>query len=105
MKNMRCALSFIKIILYAIPDSLFLQKLLSVTLWFALFTILPIPPLNGSRLFFGSRVTYFFILGWVIGFNVLLRFPVNIFITILIATIFAALTWALNLWKGEAKWV
>ncbi len=96
---------FVKIILYAIPDSLFLQKLLSVTLWFALFTILPIPPLNGSRLFFGSRVTYFFILGWVIGFNVLLRFPVNIFITILIATIFAALTWALNLWKGEAKWV
>ena len=92
---------FVKIVLYAVPNSIFLSKLLSVSLWFALFTILPIPPLNGSRLFFGSRVTYFYILGLIIAFNVLLRLNIGILWTILISALFGGLTWAWSLWKIE----
>jgi Zn-dependent protease len=92
---------FVKIILYVIPGSLFFQKLLSVSLWFALFTILPIPPLNGSRLFFASRVTYFYILGLIVAFNILLRTILGLFWIILISILFGGLTWAWSLWKVE----
>jgi hypothetical protein len=80
---------------------LFLEKLMSVSLWYSLFSFLPIPPLNGSRVFFWSRLAYMFLLGTIIGAVVLLLTPLNIFWTLILSLLLGALIWALQLVKVE----
>ena len=48
------------------------QKAMMINLWIALWDMIPIPPANGSRTFFGSRFIYVFILGSLIGCATLL---------------------------------
>ncbi|MBW2964550.1 hypothetical protein KY363_03750 [Candidatus Woesearchaeota archaeon] len=50
------------------------QKLMMINIWIAIFDMLPIPPYNGSRTFFGSRYVYVFILGTLIGIAALLYY-------------------------------
>ncbi len=52
----------------------FFQKAVSINIWIALFHMLPIPPVNGSRVFFGTRFIYVFLLGCMIGCAALLAF-------------------------------
>ncbi len=40
---------------------------------YAAYNLLPIPPLDGSRIFFQSRMTYAFIFGSVVGYAVLVK--------------------------------
>ena len=93
-----------KILLYISPENLFFYEAMNISLWFALFSMLPIPPLNGLRVFFYSRVVYAFIFGIFIGFSILLRTNLNIFVTILLSLILGVIIWVLNLWKGEPHW-
>lgn len=51
-----------------------IQKLMMINIWIALFDMLPIPPFNGSRTFFGSRYVYVFVLGAMIGCAALLYY-------------------------------
>jgi len=91
-----------KLLLYAFPGSLFLEKGMIVALWFAVFSILPIPPLHGSKLFFWSRGTYATLLGGVIAFNFLLRTDLSIFLTLLFSFLFGIIISILNFWKVES---
>jgi Zn-dependent protease len=93
----------IKLLLYIFPESLFLYKFLVVSLWLAFFSILPIPPLNGSRIFFWSRIAYPMLLGGIIGASILLRTPLSIFWTIVCSLLLGVIFWALNLWKIEGR--
>jgi hypothetical protein len=102
ISNVLLAIIF-KILLNFFPESAFLYKAMIVSLWFAFFTMLPIPPLNGSRVFFWSRITYPVVMGGIIGANVLLRTPLNIFLTILISFIFGMILWFINLRKVEGR--
>ncbi|MGB9749078.1 MAG: site-2 protease family protein [Candidatus Woesearchaeota archaeon] len=43
-----------------------------VNIYFAIFNMLPIPPLDGSKIFFASRAFYFFSLGFIAGASLLL---------------------------------
>ncbi|MBW2972560.1 hypothetical protein KY359_05990 [Candidatus Woesearchaeota archaeon] len=43
------------------------HKAMMISIWIALFDMIPIPPFNGSRTFFGSRFIYVFVLGALIG--------------------------------------
>ncbi|MBU2560718.1 MAG: hypothetical protein KKD17_00310 [Nanoarchaeota archaeon] len=43
------------------------EKAMIINIWIALFDMVPIPPFNGSRTFFGSRYVYVFVLGALIG--------------------------------------
>ena len=52
----------------------FFEKAMLVNIWIALFHMLPIPPANGSRVFFGTRFIYVFLLGSMIGCAALLAF-------------------------------
>jgi hypothetical protein len=47
-------------------------------MWIALYDMLPIPPFNGSRTFFGSRFVYMFVVGALIGCAVLLTYTSGI---------------------------
>lgn len=50
------------------------EKAMMISIWIALFDMVPIPPFNGSRTFFGSRYVYIFVLGSVIGCAVMLSY-------------------------------
>jgi Zn-dependent protease len=50
------------------------EKAMMINIWIALFDMLPIPPFNGSRTFYGSRFIYVFVLGSMIGCAALLAF-------------------------------
>jgi Zn-dependent protease len=90
-----------KILLYIFPESQFFYKAMVVALWFALFTLLPIPPLVGSHMFFWSRLVYVFYLGIVVGINIFLRLDLNIFIILLLSLVVGLIFWGLMLWKVE----
>ncbi|MBW2972553.1 hypothetical protein KY359_05955 [Candidatus Woesearchaeota archaeon] len=58
------------VILKALATATGLQvfhKAMIVFIWISLFDMVPIPPFNGSRTFFGSRYIYVFVLGSLIG--------------------------------------
>ncbi|TKJ17471.1 hypothetical protein CEE44_02970 [Candidatus Woesearchaeota archaeon B3_Woes] len=93
---------FFKILLVVFPGSLFFYKGMVVSLWFAFFSILPIPPLNGSRLFFYSRATYAFVFGSILGATFLIISNLNIFLIILLSLVVGVIIWVLHLWKVEA---
>ena len=50
-----------------------LHKLMMINIWIALFSMLPIPPLDGSKLFFGARYIYVFSLASFLACALLLR--------------------------------
>lgn len=52
----------------------FLHKAMMINIWIALFDMVPIPPFNGSRTFFGSRYVYVFVLGALVGCAVMLAY-------------------------------
>jgi len=81
----------------------FLEKILSVSVWYSLFSFLPIPPLNGSRVFFWSRLTYMFVLGFIIGAVILLLTPLNIFWTIILSLVVGVIVWLVQLVKIEVS--
>jgi len=91
-----------KVLLYIFPTSTFFYKAMIVCLWFAFFSILPIPPLIGSRIFIWSRPWFFFIFGIVVGFNFILRLNISIFWIIVWSLIVGAVVWALGVWKVES---
>ncbi|MDP7115781.1 MAG: hypothetical protein QF915_01870 [Candidatus Woesearchaeota archaeon] len=57
--------------LFFASTNLFLQKLFIFNLAFALWSLVPIPPLDGSRVFFHSRLTFSFIFGCILGYTIL----------------------------------
>jgi Zn-dependent protease len=61
----------------------FFTKAVSINLWLALFSMIPIPPFDGSKTFFGSRYIYMFALGAIAGIAVLLKFVSSILYAIL----------------------
>ncbi len=46
-------------------------RMISANLWIAIFTMLPIPPLDGSNIFFSSRLLYAFAFGCIVGYSLL----------------------------------
>jgi hypothetical protein len=73
----------------------------------ALWMIIPIPPADGSRMFYGSRLVYMYGVGVVVSSAILLYANINIFLTILLAFIIAWIWWLIYYliwerfnWKG-----
>ena len=64
--------------LYLATGAGLFEKAMVINIWIALFNLLPIPPFNGSRTFFGSRFIYVFVLGSMIGCAALLAFVTGI---------------------------
>ena len=85
-----------------------IYKAIVLNLLMAVYTILPIPPLDGSRMFFGSRMVYAFILSFVILSSILLFIKViPAWIAIVASLLLALICWLLyyilwekGLWGG-----
>lgn len=85
---------------------LFYTAFLLNLLW-ALWTLLPIPPSDGSKMFFGSRPTYMLGIAIVISSAILLYSDISILITIPLSFLIGFIWWLIYyvvwerfIWKG-----
>ncbi len=101
LANVALAMLFELLLLLA-PVNILIQKAIVFNLWFALFTFLPIPPLDGSHLFWASRLVYIFMAGAMIGMALSLYF-LGVFASIIIGIIFGAVCWFLYYWYAERE--
>ncbi|MEK6967196.1 MAG: hypothetical protein AABX51_01040 [Nanoarchaeota archaeon] len=60
---------------YFLPNTEILQQAVKITLIYAFYQMLPIPPLAGHNILFASRWVYFLLLGTIIGLGILLVIP------------------------------
>ncbi|MEM2121604.1 MAG: hypothetical protein QXU20_03035 [Candidatus Woesearchaeota archaeon] len=68
-----------------------------VNIYFALFNMIPVPPLDGSKIFFASRPLYFFSLGAIVGASLLL-FINGVFWILLSSLLLGLLSLIVFLW-------
>src|SRR3989338_2467081 len=77
----------------------------------ALWNMLPIPPADGSRIFFGSRLVYMFGTAVVVSSAILLYANINIIVTIIASVLLGWLWWLIYyiVWErfnwGKGPWV
>lgn len=103
--------SFMLIILLKILHSFFPSPLLYDAIKFnVIYTItslLPIPPLDGSKIFFGSRMLYAFVLPAMIAASILMVVNVPVFFAIVLSFLIGVILWLTyyitferNAWTG-----
>jgi Zn-dependent protease len=80
-----------------------LEKLMIINIWIALFDMLPIPPFNGSRTFFGSRYVYVYVLGSLVGCAALLAYVSGI-VPIIGALILGGLVLLVFFTQVDKRW-
>lgn len=96
MSNLFLAMLFKWLLVY-FPGNILLHKGMVVNIWFALFTMLPIPPLDGSHALFATRYWYAFTATLVLVLAISLYF-LSIFASIIIALLVAIAVWFAYLW-------
>ena len=78
----------------ALSNSL-ISKMVTFCVVLAIYEILPIPPLDGSKLFFGSRMAYVFFLSTIIIAGILILSDANPLMTIIGSLIVGLILWLL----------
>jgi Zn-dependent protease len=87
---------------YNIGNTL-ISNLILLNIAFALFSMIPLPPLDGSKLFFGSRLLYVFSLVIIVSASILLLSKINVWLTILISLLIGMVCWLLYYVFQESK--
>jgi hypothetical protein len=93
--------------LYEVFQAQWLYTAFILNLVWAIWTMLPLPPSDGSRMYFGSRMVYMFGLAVVVSSAILLYSKINVFITIVASFLIAWVWWLIYYvvwerfnWKG-----
>lgn len=100
LANIGLALIF-KVLLVVAPGNIVLLDALKFNLYFAVFSMLPVPPLDGSHLFFASRMTYVFAFCAMVA-GAIAMFFLGIFVSLLLAVVVGAGCWFGYYWFYEA---
>ena len=79
--------------LSAVTTNALITKAITFNLLFALYNALPIPPLDGSRMFFGSRMVYALGFCFILAAVILLWIDIPIWIALIGSVILAVLGW------------
>ncbi|MAG08065.1 hypothetical protein CMO89_01210 [Candidatus Woesearchaeota archaeon] len=90
LANVAFAILF-KILFVLLPNNVLIEKAILVNVWFAVFNMLPIPPLDGNYVFFYSRGLYFLLFGAILGAALLLVLKINILVAIFGSLLFGLL--------------
>jgi len=77
-------------------------KAYAFNLLFAAYNLLPFPPLDGSRIFYGSRLLYVFVVSAILGY-IVLALAVGIR-SIILAVLIGAVAWFLFYVVFEREW-
>lgn len=75
--------------------SALLDKLILFCVVFAIYDILPIPPLSGSKLFYGSRMVYAFMFSTIVVAGILLLLDINVLMAIFGSIAIGIIMWLL----------
>ena len=81
-----------KVIGYFVTNPL-IDKLILFNVIFLITTLLPIPPLDGSVIYFGSRMLYSFLFPFVVATSILLLININIIIALISSLILGLVLW------------
>jgi len=93
---------FLQVNLHLIPmNSVFVDKFFFFSWLFALLNLLPVPPLDGSRLLFYSRLTYAWVFGAIFGY--LIFYSLGIY-SIIIAFVSGWALWLVFYIFFEKEW-
>jgi len=79
------------------------NKLFTLNIAFAAWNLLPIPPLDGAKIFYNSRLTYVFIFGSIASYVFMVYF-LNIY-SYIIALLIGCIVWLLYYIFFEKEWV
>lgn len=81
----------------------FITPIFNFNMLYAIYSLLPIPPLDGSRVFFNSRLTYAFIMGTIVSYFFLIIF-LHIY-SYIFALVFGGIVWLTFYIMFEREWI
>ena len=99
------------IILLKVLSTLFpnpvIDKAIMFNVVYAITSLLPIPPLDGSKIYFGSRMLYAFVLPLIVVATILMTVKIPIFFSLVLSLLVGIVLWLVyyvsferKLWKG-----
>lgn len=74
LANIVLAIFFKLMLLFPFFNPVLIQKAIFINVWLAVFSMLPIPPLDGSKMFFASRFLYVMLFGFFVAVAFLLYY-------------------------------
>jgi len=80
-----------------------IQKVITFNIAYALYSLLPIPPMDGSRTFYGSRMLYAFSTAFIVAAAVLLNSNIGVGIAVLSSFFIGIVLWILYYVFFESK--
>jgi hypothetical protein len=80
-----------------------IQKVIVFNIAYALYSMLPIPPLDGSRTFYGSRMLYAFSTAGIVAAAILLNLNIGVWVAIMSSFFIAVVLWVLYYMFFESK--
>lgn len=93
-------------ILHAFIPSLLIQEAIRFNVIYMVTNLLPIPPLDGSKIFFGSRMTYAFVMPALLIATILMVVDVPVFLSIVLSMLVGVVLWLTYYITFERKvWV
>src|SRR3989338_670042 len=72
-----------------------IQKVIIFNIMYAVFSMVPIPPLDGSKVYFGARMLYAFGASGIVAAAVLLYADIAVWVAVLASFIIAVILWLL----------
>lgn len=90
-------------ILYAFSLNPLIQKAIMFNVIYAITSMLPIPPLDGSKIYFGSRMLYAFVLPAVIIAAILMIVNIPIFFALVMSLLVGVVLWLVYYISFERK--
>jgi len=84
-------------------SSALIQKVIIFNIAYALYSLLPIPPLDGSKTFYGSRMLYAFSVAGIAAATILLNINISVWIVVIASFFIAVVLWLLYYILFESK--
>ncbi|MFH0868556.1 MAG: hypothetical protein V1831_04555 [Candidatus Woesearchaeota archaeon] len=80
-----------------------IEKVIMFNIAYAVYSIVPIPPLDGSRTFYGSRMLYAFSTAGIVAAAILLNLNISVWIAVISSFFIGIVLWLLYYIFFEAK--
>ena len=98
---------FLKTLGAFFPDNVLIEKAVMFNIIYLITSMLPVPPLDGSKIFFGSRMLYAFVLPAMIVASMLMIVKIPVFFALVLSVLVGVILWLVyyisferKAWKG-----
>lgn len=90
-------------VLNALTPSLLLEKAILFNVIYLITSMLPIPPLDGSKIYYGSRMAYAFVLPALVAATILMIVDIPIFFSLVLSLLIGVVLWLIYYVSFENK--